>query len=66
LCAADGRFAVTTLSDGVLERLFWHVLRQSAKVVGPLRARAVAATVLRLLARSDCGYCSATLDMMGR
>ena len=45
-----------TLQDGGFERLFWHALRLSATVVGPLRARALAALALRVLSRSERGY----------
>jgi FkbM family methyltransferase len=44
------------LHDGTIERQFWHALRLSENVVGPLRARALAAIVMRMQSRTERGY----------
>jgi FkbM family methyltransferase len=42
--------------DGALRRPLWRALELLARVTGPVRARAVAATFMRLGARTERGY----------
>src|SRR3954454_18989960 len=52
--------------DGALQRPLWRALELLARVAGPVRARAVAATFMRLGARTDRGYAKGLLRVASR
>jgi FkbM family methyltransferase len=52
--------------DGALQRALWRALELIARVIGPVRARAVAAAFMRLGARSGRGYAKGLFRVASR
>lgn len=54
------------LRDGSVERLFWQALCHLGGLVGPVRARSLAAVVLRAMSVTDRGFVKSVFRIAGR